>query len=110
MFMTMQIIDVRESFGWTDTEALDLTLLNKNNSTFLKSSQQEEERDNPFLSIEQIQALSDKVKLWGYQLLYDDSNVCRWCIVDGLGNILWRNYGLHKAVWRLEQQVKIHNL
>lgn len=89
------------SFGWTDVEHGDLAPLNKN-----RLISQVQVAENPLFFIEHIQALSEKVRLWGYQLIYDDSNTCHWCIADVSGNILWRNYGLSRAIWRLEQQLQ----
>lgn len=90
---------VSGSYGWLDMQ-------NGNLNHLEKSSSNSETRNNGFFFIENIQALSNQVKLWGYQLIYDDESVCHWCIADVQGNILWRNYRLNKAIWRLEQQIQ----
>lgn len=55
---------------------------------------------------EEIAEASRKVKGWGYQLVYDDSHICPWSIARPGGEILWSNYTLQKAVWRLEYRIE----
>jgi hypothetical protein len=54
----------------------------------------------------EIQEKAELVASLGYQLIYDDAELCSWCIAKD-DEVLWCNYTLKKVVWRLQSRLGI---
>lgn len=57
---------------------------------------------------EDIEKASALCQETGYRLIYEENRLCPWCIADEQGEILWCNYGLQKAIWRLKFRLSIN--